>query len=121
MAENTEMSLDNLTFDFDKVSAQDMWDFEEHSGGLDLMDFAEELKRGKITEKNFFKNLKPIVAIAWIIVRQKNPAVTFEEVSTHPMLPLFTAIRAVSGKESQLQPLAATKPAKRQTKAVPAS
>ena len=93
------IKLDNLTFDYDTMSAQDMWDFERESGGHDLKAFAEMFERGIITEDNFTAHLKEILAFVWIIVRKDNPGVTYEEIVQHPLIPLLQSVEAINASK----------------------
>lgn len=95
------LSFDNLTFDYDQMSAQDMWDFQRESGGRNLQQFAEMFEKGEINEGNFFDHLREVVAFVWIIVRQNNPGVTFEEVAEHPLIPMLTSIQPENVKSAK--------------------
>lgn len=105
------MNLENLTYNHDDLSAQDLWDFKDHSGGMDIREFAEMLQRDVITEENFTQYLRQIIAFVWIIVRKDNPGVTFDDVAKHPMLPLFSSVSAVRGDEPKPRRKAAAKAA----------
>lgn len=88
-----ELDLSNLTFNFDKMSAKDRWDFEEVTSGKDLEEWAESYRRGEINQDNFLKqhHLREFLAFIWICARQEYPDVTFDEIIQHPLTPIWEA------------------------------
>lgn len=109
-----EIDFDNLVFDYDKMTAKDLFDFEKATDGKNMQEVVELFQQGAINEKNFMTHLHEIVAFVWIAVRQSNPGITFEEVSELPMIPMMAGIGKANGVVAeQLKPMNATKPAAR--------
>lgn len=86
--------FNSVTLDFEKMSAIDIFDFEEHSGGVDLQSFVDQLKAGNVNEDNYIKYLRPLVALIWVNARRDHPGLTYEDVAAQPLVPLFGAIKA---------------------------
>lgn len=77
---SASINLDKpVRLDIDELSAADYEDFESVTG-MDLLEFATAMQEGRINERNFLKNLKPLTAFLWVCWRKDHEGLTHEDV-----------------------------------------
>lgn len=72
-----------IKFDYDKITARDLDDFEDATGGVDLVTFGQMMEAGQLDGADALRSREhrvPFMAFVWIALRRGYPNLTFDEV-----------------------------------------